>query len=284
MGDVSPRRSSPLLRESFRVGDSVMAEQDSLFSPYGTGWHLNRCRFDRMLARAATEAGSDVIYRDKIGKLSSSPDGLWSFALANAGGPYRTRFLVIATGRGGTFPAQWGVRRLSQDKLVCAIRYARSRAPLDQDLFTLTEAVETGWWYSARLPDNRLVLAFFTDSDLAPSIGQMGIAEWTERLQATRFTKLRLASLMHSPADPLVRPANSYVADNLFGDRWVLVGDSAAAYDPLSSFGIQKALSDSYAAAYAVQHYLHTGSSDQLQNYASQAYLAAISIIWINAR
>src|SRR6202035_4889182 len=32
---------------------------------------------------------------------------------------------------------------------------------------TFIEAVEDGWWYSAPLPDNRRVLAFHTDANLA---------------------------------------------------------------------------------------------------------------------
>src|SRR5580765_5131582 len=41
-------------------GTSRLQTRDFIFSQFGTGWHLDRQRFDRMLADAAETAGADV--------------------------------------------------------------------------------------------------------------------------------------------------------------------------------------------------------------------------------
>lgn len=44
--------------------------------------------------------------------------------------------------------------------------------------------------------------------------------------------------------------------DDLTGEGWLVVGDSACAYDSLSSFGIQKGLQIGKKAAQAIVGYL----------------------------
>ena len=41
-------------------GDDELYENHFIFNPYGQGWHLDRQRFDRMLARAARHAGASA--------------------------------------------------------------------------------------------------------------------------------------------------------------------------------------------------------------------------------
>ena len=41
-------------------GSETPYENDFIFNPYGNGWHIDRSRFDAMLARAAEEAGATV--------------------------------------------------------------------------------------------------------------------------------------------------------------------------------------------------------------------------------
>jgi len=42
-------------------GSDVPAENDFIFNPYGCGWHVDRSRFDRMLAEAAGQQGASVL-------------------------------------------------------------------------------------------------------------------------------------------------------------------------------------------------------------------------------
>ena len=65
-----------------------------------------------------------------------------------------------------------------------------------------------------------------------------------------------------------VYPAPTYLLDAVAGDRWLAVGDAAAAYDPISAQGIHKALSDGLQAAEAIAAVLE-GDTQQLDEYRS---------------
>src|SRR5262249_35243692 len=78
LGETLPPSVNPLLRElglgeRFRAlrselsyqtasagGAPEPAERSFVFSPHGHGWHVDRARFDHMLAEAAEEAGARV--------------------------------------------------------------------------------------------------------------------------------------------------------------------------------------------------------------------------------
>src|SRR4051812_39503821 len=77
--------------------DQDLAEQHSIFSARGPGWHLDRARFDRLLADAAVAAGATL--RTGRAVRSAVPDGEgWRLLLAN-GEEVAARAVVWATGR-----------------------------------------------------------------------------------------------------------------------------------------------------------------------------------------
>ena len=66
----------------------------------------------------------------------------------------------------------------------------------------------------------------------------------------------------------VVCPAPSFLLDKPAGKGWLAVGDAASAYDPISSQGIHKALSDGLEAANAIAPWLD-GGADKLAEYGS---------------
>src|SRR5207245_3342 len=102
---------------------------------------------------------------------------------------------------------------------------------------TLVEAVEQGWWYSARLPNSQLVIAYMTDVDLYAEHDRNSAARWRQQLQRAPHTYARAKN--HSiQTGPLIFSANSSRLDLASGRNWLAVGDAAMAFDPLSSQGL----------------------------------------------
>ncbi len=64
-----------------------------------------------------------------------------------------------------------------------------------------------------------------------------------------------------------IRTAASSCLTKIVDENWLAVGDAACAFDPLSSFGIQKGLNMGEKAALAVTDYLQSGSFSFLQKY-----------------
>jgi len=230
-------------------GSPELACRDFLFSPWGHAWHLDRCRFDAMLATAAEEAGALVLRGAHVGAAAQLADrwrvsgmrGDRAFALHG-------RYLLDATGRAAGLVRKLGGRLRSLDRLVGLAAYLEpgpTAAPLAGEV--LLEAAEDGWWYSAPLPGQRAVAAFLTDSRAATP----DAARWWSRLGETAHTSHRLADFRR-PSSLIVRPAQTRWSEPPPAPRFLAIGDAAAAFDPLSSQGILKALRSGLRAAEAV--------------------------------
>jgi flavin-dependent dehydrogenase len=234
-------------------GSSRLAERDSIFDPYGCGWHLDRGRFDGMLRLLAGEAGALRHAETWLTLADPDPRGGWRLRLASSGGgaSLHARLVVDATGRASCFARTRGVRRTTFDRLVgvaCLFRDGPGRMG-DEDARTLVEAVEQGWWYSALVPGGLLVV-YMTDGDLLAAGPARSAAGWAALLAATTHTAERVRARDDHPSPrPCVAPAMSSLLDAPAGEGWLAVGDAAASYDPLSSRGITTALATGLRAA-----------------------------------
>src|SRR6185369_2890500 len=123
------------------------------------------------------------------------------------------------------------------------------------DTYTLVEACEHGWWYSALLPRATRIVAFLSDTDLVRARRLAERGPWLEQLQSAPRTARRVEDV--GPAPELVaRGARSQQLERVTGDGWLAVGDAAAAQDPLSSQGILNALRWGILASHAISDHL----------------------------
>ncbi len=232
-------------------GGSVPAETDFLFHPFGPGWHLDRRRFNAMIAEAARRAGATVLVGTALRTCQADAAGIWAIGIetAKGRGVLRGQWAIDATGRAAWFIRRQGVRPVVKDHLVGVVAYFDPPGPLDLRLFL--EAVPDGWWYAAPLPDRRVLAAFMTDHDLLPRDAAGLATFWARQLEATRLIAILVPPL---PASTPLRvvAANSMWAVTVAGPRWVAAGDAAMTHDPLAGQGIHQALASGWHAARAV--------------------------------
>lgn len=164
-------------------------------------------------------------------------------------------FLVDATGRAASLARQQGAIRQAYDRLLGLVGFLVLPPGHRAVPSILIEAVENGWWYSALLPGRRVVAMFMTDTELIPRNRRLLPALWQALLPQAKNTKNRILG-MQPVSVPRLVSANSSRLDRVFGRGWVAVGDAAAAYDPLSSQGLLKAMESGYTAARAVDRYM----------------------------
>jgi flavin-dependent dehydrogenase len=254
----------------FVWGSHTPAERDFIFETKGTGWHLDRRRFEESLANTALERGVDWRYGHRLIGCELR-DGGWSLEVNTPRGveTLKADFVVDASGRAARFARKMGARRVSYDRLVGAAAYLETREDIGVgDSFTLVEAVASGWWYSARLPGRKLAVVYMTDYDLLDDAASRRIEGWLSLLSNTVHTKQRVAAGNYILLGvPRILRANSSRLTAVTGDRWLAVGDAAAAYDPLSSYGIGSAMGAGYYAASAIADFFQ-GSVDALSTYA----------------
>ncbi len=252
-------------------GAGHLRDHDFIFDPRGYGWHVDRGRFDAMLASAAEAAGARVHRGARLASCAREPAGEWGVKFASRGESFdvRARLVVDATGRAASIARRQGAKRVSHDQLVGVVRFLSPAASGPQaSQTTLVEAVPVGWWYSAPLPDGRLSIALMTDADLYAA-GERGSDDfWRRQLLDAAHTRSRAGSYEWD-APRLVFTADSAMLDRAAGESWLAVGDAASTIDPLSSQGIYQALWSGLGAAKAIADYLG-GSERALSVYADR--------------
>lgn len=235
-------------------GDGSLVERDALRQPFDHGWHLDRPAFNAALLAAAAGAGAVVWRRARASALQRTEEG-WRIVVDTPAGRQTivAAFVVDATGRAALLARRSRMRPRTLDRLVGVIATLGPVAPAMRDTTTLVEAAETGWWYSAPLPNRRMVVAWFSDPDLLARAEAWRPDGW-ERLLATSGATAERITQAGAPRPQAIQvaAAGSSLWPRVTGDGWFAVGDAAATFDPLSSHGIGSALAGGAQAAKAV--------------------------------
>jgi flavin-dependent dehydrogenase len=201
-----------------------------------------------MLTRAACEFGAELCWATRY--LQSLPDEKGHrLLLSNREGKIevRARWIVDATGPAARFCSHAGARRIVDDRMYGLARYATICAG-SMTMQILLEADDDGWWYAARLPDDRVVVLFASEVETARRLKARGHEGFERMLGATKLIAPTLAKLELESKEYFEMPIYSSRLDRPEGEGWLAVGDAAASYDPIVARGITKALEDSVAA------------------------------------
>ena len=257
-------------------GNDTLGFNDFLFNPRGHGWHLDRLRFDQFLVSEARLRGITVCSQMPFKNVHTAAvaDNKYPLQITFADNQQvATRFIVDATGRAAKVARRLGASRKVDDNLVCVAAYFEHANNTQQNSqhatrMTLLEAVKDGWWYTARLPNNRTIAAIASDQSIIQNKQLSQKEHWYSALKNTQH----LYEALGQPVMPTV--LQTWVAPSVLlnppaGNHWLAVGDAASAYDPISSQGIYKALHNSLEAAPAIQQWLN-GNSQGLLDYRQQ--------------
>jgi 2-polyprenyl-6-methoxyphenol hydroxylase-like FAD-dependent oxidoreductase len=241
--------------------DSHLRSNEFLLHPYQRGWRIDRSKFDRMLLAVTKErvtlhvtARVTGISRDSRRWKVSSSDG----------SQYHSKMLVDATGRAAVLARLLGCQFVSVDKLMCSFVHLAAANDRNEDL--VIEAVSDGWWYSAKIPNDRRIVAFMTDVDVMRKKRMADPQHWFAALAETKYIFEGARS-----SAPLGRPrlcsaaTRSLAVDT--GGSLVSVGDAASSFDPLAGQGILKALRSGIFASYAISDRLQLGKEVSLRRH-----------------
>jgi len=248
-------------------GGTEPVEVDFLRDPDGHGWHLDRARFEQWLRDTARARGANIIAPASVDNLAH--DGKrWQIQLHTAAGQFEASagLVIDAGGRAAPVARKLGARIQASDRLVCAWVSGRDERDSHRGL-TYVEAVEDGWWYTAPVPNQHRILAFYTDADLpvARVVGKRD--RLLERAGVVRELSALLNDVGFVPeAQSHITAAHSATIEPSAQESWLAVGDAAISFDPLSSQGLLNALFTGLAAADAADRYL-AGDAHSLSGY-----------------
>jgi flavin-dependent dehydrogenase len=133
-----------------------------------------------------------------------------------------------------------------------ALVFAADNPAADRDSLLTVEAVKEGWWYAALLNSGRLVAVYMSDADLISARRMQSVGQWMEALSETHIIGERILSYKYRVAEQALVLNSSSSMCSMAGGAWLSIGDAAATYDPLSSYGITGALNSGMRAAQAI--------------------------------
>lgn len=265
-------------------GSSTIHFKDYFTTFSGTGWHLDRAQFEAGLIELAVQRGlvhypgyrfQQALRVNKKGENCGCDQAQWQVMFTGSGDTLQVNaeIVVDGSGRNAVFAKTQGSQRIAVDRLnAVTCLYSADHTADNHVLDSLVESVEEGWWYSASLKDQRLMVSFMTDK---PQVQQQHLhkeAYFVKRLAQSLHTQQRVKhrTLEQSPR---IYDASSYILHPCYGENWVAVGDAACGYDPLSAMGLCKALQSGLLAAHAMmqnQVTRQSGLQDALAQYAAQ--------------
>lgn len=242
--------------------DNLLRSNEFIYSPWGNGWHLDRIKFDLMLQNEAKRNNVDFISGIKITNLQST-NNHWNIHGLNES--FIAKFLVDATGRSSWLSHKLGIKRHFFDYQVAIIALFQNKSNDDMDSFTLVEAIENGWWYSAALPEGYRIVIFFTDPRNARFFSNRSF--FLNEISKTLYISKRVFPNYSIKTDPTVSPANTSILDKMTGRNWLAVGDAAISHDPISSYGLTFALQTSFDAASLIKSTYNNNEFSEIYKY-----------------
>ena len=229
-----------------------------MFPGGALGYQLRRDVFDRALLDEATGAGATVL-DDVSARDISEPDGdgYREIAYDGPGGrqTVRARWVLDCSGRTGIVARRgWRTQTTAARTLaVVGIWESSPRWELANETHTIVESYDAGWAWSIPVSaQQRYVTVMIDPGHTSIGAGAELAATYADAL--SRTTAMRELIKQGSLAGaPWARESSPYAFDRAGDDGLLLVGDAASFVDPLSSFGIKKALASAWLAAVVVR-------------------------------
>jgi flavin-dependent dehydrogenase len=245
----------------------ALGYNDFLFNPHGHGWNVERRGFDAFLREQAV--GRGVVLR--LGMVSEQVvacNRTVRLRLRARDGVIQevhAEFVLDASGQASRLACAMGAERLPGDRFVCvsALTSVSPACALGQR--SMLEAVEYGWWYAARFDPTHALFLVAVDIDEMRARGLHRAPAWEAALRKTHHLGAFLPPTFGAPLDLVVRQARSARMTQCAGPRWLAVGDAASMYDPLSSQGVHKALTEGLAGARRIHGLLSGRNSEEVQ-------------------
>ena len=222
------------------------------FPAGNTGYQVLRTDLDRVLLDLARANGARVGAETMIQGVERDGE---VYRLDNATmadpAPIRARFILDCSGRSGVI-ARRGLRHQEEGPTTLAlVGIWRSEEGWDvpDPTHTLVESYTDGWAWSVPVDDHVRYVALMVDPHVTglKRGKEIGPIYRSEVAKTEHFAALLEGGVPQG--DPWACNASMYSAHRFADNRMLLVGDAASFLDPVSSFGVKKALTSGWRAA-----------------------------------
>ena len=225
------------------------------FTDVGLGYHTDRARLEDVLLASVRDAGATVYAGSSAREAEEHTDG-WRIHCVDSRArsfELRTAWTLDATGRRGVIARREGRETDRSTTTTALVRRWRRPGGFGEvpPTHTLVESYVDGWAWSVPLgPDTRCFTAMVDHRHTELDESDLDATLDAELAKAPHVGAARSGAQPMGPA--WACPASLYGASRFARPGLLLVGDAACFIDPLSSFGVKKALSSGWLAGVAV--------------------------------
>lgn len=233
------------------------------FTGGANGFHVLRSRFDGLLREAAAGAGATIVRGvARLPQPAGDGEGWRVEAVLEDGqrAEIEPHWVLDCTGRAGVLARRYRVLEADAPTLAVVRRYRSEDgwANVD-DNHALVESFARGWAWSVPTSAHERHVAVMLDPEL------QAVMEGAADLSTAFEAEIEHTALMRSitttavpVADAWAVTASMYTSSEFAAGRALLVGDAASFVDPMSSFGVKKALASAWLAAVTVHTAIET--------------------------
>jgi 2-polyprenyl-6-methoxyphenol hydroxylase-like FAD-dependent oxidoreductase len=237
------------------------------------GYQVERSRFDALLRGEATAAGAEL-QDGVVGAVRNSAGTGGATLVCTDERTFPAEFVLDCSGRAGVVARRaWRVSVTGHPRTVGLVGVWRcvNGWPDVEPTHTLVESYGDGWAWSVPLSRDTRYLTTMVDphrTELAR--GRPARDVYLAELRKARHLA-RLSAVASMETGPWGCDASVYASRTYAQAPFLLVGDAASFVDPLSSFGIKKALASAWLASIAV----HTALRNPAMTTAALDFFAA---------
>jgi 2-polyprenyl-6-methoxyphenol hydroxylase-like FAD-dependent oxidoreductase len=222
------------------------------FPDGSSGFQVLLAELEGLLLEGSAEAGAEVRRDATVRSVDTgsgparvtfeSPDG--------SPGTAEATLVLDCSGRAGVVAAGFRIHdHANATVALCGLWRRPGGWGLTDETHTLVESYRDGWaWSIPTAPGVRFVTVMVDPRRTALSRGQERDRTYLAELDKT----VRMRDLVQAArfdGDTWGHTASQYCAERYQGKSHLLVGDAASFIDPLSSFGVKKALASAWLAA-----------------------------------
>jgi flavin-dependent dehydrogenase len=229
------------------------------------GYQVTRSKLESVLLECAKSSGVQVVEAtvravdfdvDDVGLEMSGASG------ATVG---RGRWILDCSGRTGILARQYRETETNNRTLALAGVWRRDTWPVPDETHTLIESYADGWIWSIPTGDGLRHVTVMVDpgkTELHANRDAVGMYAG-ELDKSVVIGPMLEGATQVGTADAI--DSSWYCASEAAGDRYLLVGDAASFIDPMSSYGVKKALASAYVAAVVTHTCLRDAEHDQVK-------------------
>ena len=262
---------------------SCWASRERRVETFGSlGYQIFRPDFDRLLLDRAAAAGADVREGTRVGAVHVADDGVRvDYTLNGRPSSTSAQLVIDCSGRAGVV-----ARRLREYEpayrtyAIVGVWRSDDGWELSDETHTVVETFEHGWAWSVPVDRSTRHVGAMVDGT-SPRAATGRELEAAYRGEIAKTVEMRRLLGGAGLLRVFACDASLYSSRAYAGPRFLLAGDAASFIDPLSSFGVKKALASAWMAAVTAHTcLLHPDrrpvAVDFFSNWERQVYAASL--------